>query len=310
MTVGIYAIICNKTWRSYVGQSVNIEKRVKTHFQLLRDNKHQNKTLQSDFNLYGLASFTSEIIEVVSDKAQLIQREKYYELFGCNLYNATVVGYHPIPQLSEKQISYYWSFVKITDINECWLWTGAVRNGYGKIKLRQKQISAHRLSFFLKNSNADNNVVVRHKCNNKLCCNPNHLITGTIQENKRDTRNALNNFTLNRAHVLDIRDKFSKNPNICESKMAEWFFDKYGITMSRSYLIDVGLGLRWGDDDYIPPIRSGRKLNFELADEIRALSRSGNSYGKIIKDFNVRYHISISASVISRIINNKLYKRV
>lgn len=39
---GIYAIICSKTWRSYIGSSCNIKKRLEVHYQQLKKGNHDN----------------------------------------------------------------------------------------------------------------------------------------------------------------------------------------------------------------------------------------------------------------------------
>ena len=59
------------------------------------------------------------------------------------------------------------------------------------IVINGKRISkkAHRISYALENNRLDlleifnRNEVVMHLCNNKLCCNPNHLILGTHHQN-------------------------------------------------------------------------------------------------------------------------------
>ena len=63
MKSGIYAIICRKTWRSYVGSSVDIDERLAGHFQCFRRKSHDNMGLQSDFNKYGEASFVTEVVD-------------------------------------------------------------------------------------------------------------------------------------------------------------------------------------------------------------------------------------------------------
>lgn len=65
----------------------------------------------------------------------------------------------------------------------CWEWLGPkAGTGYGVYSQ-----PAHRWAyFFAKGSLPDNQPVVRHTCDNPGCCNPNHLISGTHQDNMRD----------------------------------------------------------------------------------------------------------------------------
>lgn len=66
---------------------------------------------------------------------------------------------------------------------------------------------AHRLSLALATGRIeDPELVVRHKCDNRLCVNPNHLETGTQQENMEDRR---------------IRDRTARGQNNGRSKLTE-----------------------------------------------------------------------------------------
>lgn len=49
---GIYCIENTRNGRKYIGQSAIILDRKKSHYSLLRSNKHNNKDLQDDFNLF------------------------------------------------------------------------------------------------------------------------------------------------------------------------------------------------------------------------------------------------------------------
>jgi hypothetical protein len=70
--------------------------------------------------------------------------------------------------------------------NDCWPWTaGHTRYGYGYIRLGKKTVSAHRAVFALTHTLNDT-TVVRHSCDNRLCCNPGHLLAGTQQDNIDD----------------------------------------------------------------------------------------------------------------------------
>lgn len=310
MTCGIYAIVCTKTWRSYVGQSVNIERRTKDHFQRLRISAHTNPSLNSDFEKYGEDSFYIEVLEIVTDKSLLINREKYWSAFGYNLYGGES-GYLSIPKLTEKQINYFWSNVDIREENDCWEYKGSItESGYGRVKFEQKQCLAHRISFYLTNEEETSNVVICHRCNNKACVNPKHLYAGTIQDNNKDMYRSGSKGVLNWDWVGLIRDKFAENPSIPGRELHNWFSSNIAdIQFDRDYLIDVAMNIKWTDENYTPPTRMMRKLNFELAEEIRELSKNGMSYGKIVKLFLSKYNISINPSTISNIITNKLYRR-
>lgn len=57
MTIGIYQIKNKINGKVYIGQSINIEKRLKRHLNDLRKLKHRNQHLQNAFNKYGEKSW-------------------------------------------------------------------------------------------------------------------------------------------------------------------------------------------------------------------------------------------------------------
>ena len=59
---GIYGIRNIKNQRVYIGKSIHLEKRKRTHFSELRKGKHGNKPLQNAFNKYGEENFVFEIL--------------------------------------------------------------------------------------------------------------------------------------------------------------------------------------------------------------------------------------------------------
>lgn len=69
----------------------------------------------------------------------------------------------------------------------CIEWTGSTtRDGYGKVKIKHKTYAAHRLAYLIHNGYLSEGKEVMHKCDNKLCCNPDHLVEGTHKDNMQD----------------------------------------------------------------------------------------------------------------------------
>ena len=71
----------------------------------------------------------------------------------------------------------------------CWPYIGKRkhRDGYGYPKRNQKAILAHRWSYehhYQVSLTPD--IVVRHTCDNPLCCNPLHLLLGSQADNIKD----------------------------------------------------------------------------------------------------------------------------
>lgn len=70
--------------------------------------------------------------------------------------------------------------------NDCWVWTGALRNGYGAIKLPERVEYCHRLAWQLTFGEIPKGQFVCHKCDNRKCCHPGHLFLGSCADNQRD----------------------------------------------------------------------------------------------------------------------------
>jgi hypothetical protein len=71
-------------------------------------------------------------------------------------------------------------------LGQCWDWVGPVMGGYGKLKSLNKTVSIHRFSYLLHKGEIPTDMVVMHRCDNKICANPDHLETGTSIQNIKD----------------------------------------------------------------------------------------------------------------------------
>ncbi len=80
--IGIYKIkniINNKV---YIGSSINILDRKRTHLYKLRKNKHENNHLQNSFNKYGEKNFIFSIIIECDKEKRGEEEEKFIELYN------------------------------------------------------------------------------------------------------------------------------------------------------------------------------------------------------------------------------------
>jgi hypothetical protein len=81
----------------------------------------------------------------------------------------------------------FWAKVDRRSETECWPWKASTREGYGCIRQRNKVYSAHCVSWIIANgTQIPEGEIVRHTCDNRSCCNPAHLTTGSPLDNVRD----------------------------------------------------------------------------------------------------------------------------
>lgn len=117
----------------------------------------------------------------------------------------------------------------------CWLWTGMRdQEGYGRIPQRSRLCRlfdlhrAHRASYTLFVGPIPDGLVVRHKCRNRHCCNPDHLEVGTVYDNNQDKyRDDANSHILEEHEVLKIRELYATG-NYTIKGLSE----RYGVSWS------------------------------------------------------------------------------
>lgn len=86
-------------------------------------------------------------------------------------------------KLSPIEIAQFWSRVDAGPAFQCWEWKGAKNaTGYG----RCHGTGAHRVAYELANGEIPDGMLIRHKCDNPMCCNPKHLVPGTHRQNSGD----------------------------------------------------------------------------------------------------------------------------
>lgn len=79
-------------------------------------------------------------------------------------------------------------FEKVNKTETCWLWTGGWHrsSGYGAFTVLRNHLTPHRFSWTYHKGEIPEGYWVLHKCDKRLCVNPDHLFIGDLKLNVVD----------------------------------------------------------------------------------------------------------------------------
>ena len=69
----------------------------------------------------------------------------------------------------------------------CWEYRGTIeKRGYGVLEVDRRQWRAHRYMYVQTHGPVSDDLYICHKCDNRLCVNPDHLWLGSLRDNAID----------------------------------------------------------------------------------------------------------------------------
>jgi hypothetical protein len=130
----------------------------------------------------------------------------------------------------------------------CWPWTGSLNDkNIPYFSVSGKSYIAHRIVYHLFNSGTfrlDSPLFIRHiVCDNSICGNPAHMVTGTHQENMNDAV-AHGRFGLTIEQIDAIIKHNEEMPDVTHARLAAHFTHKFQRNVARSTITDILSGRR------------------------------------------------------------------
>lgn len=176
----------------------------------------------------------------------------------------------------------FWKRVDmIREGTECWPWLGCTNGRYGLVHwVDGRGHTASRVAYMAHHNltclPAD--VVIRHTCDNGMCCNPSHLIPGTVKDNVDDAvergqhpMGESHGMThLTEADVIAIRN----DPRILREIAAHY-------ACSISTISNIKSGVTWG---HIEGPKK-KRLNRLTPEQKAAIANDNRTYREIAEEY-------------------------
>jgi len=148
-------------------------------------------------------------------------------------------------KITSEIVKRFWEKVDVRSPDECWPWMAcAMGEGYGVLRVgigaQAKTVLTHRIAYTLvygtiPQCESYHGMLVRHSCDNRICCSPFHLSLGTAKDNTQDAikrgrlthGESVNSAKLTEAQVLELRESYARG-EVTRKELVK----KYGLTQS------------------------------------------------------------------------------
>jgi len=132
-------------------------------------------------------------------------------------------------------------WVPVTEAG-CWIWIGGIASGlqppYGCMRVGDKSVLAHRISWVLHRGEIPDGLCVLHKCDAPPCVNPAHLFLGSRGDNNTDRkRKGRNGDTRGEKHPASILTEEQVLEIRADTRLQREIAQSFGIAQGQISMI-------------------------------------------------------------------------
>jgi hypothetical protein len=286
----------------YIGSSVNMNERCRTHLRDLKYKNHYSKDIQK---MYDSGEYNIKIIILEKcEPEEVMQKESEYQYKwnkSCLLNKWRATNLEDIEPFLKKAVTLK-AYTENYTINDdgCKLAINVDKSGYGEMQVRvdeeNKYIKRHRIAYWEKHGTYPE--LIRHKCDNRGCYNADHLEEGNHRDNALDKRGDFperfeKKWLEFKGDVVKLTEEFEWKPNMN--------IIKGGGGSASVYEWEKKLGIRNKYPDIIER-RIGNKSNYsaEMKDFIRE-RLDKNTSQEIQDQFLEEFEMEVPRHVIYRL---------
>ena len=129
----------------------------------------------------------------------------------------------------------------------CWIWMKTTNGNYGQLHFHGRKELAHRASWIVHRGPIPGGMVICHRCDVRLCVNPDHLFVGTAKDNVSDMVRKGRMVQADRSGRRNPKAKLSAE-QVMEATQSDeptqHLADRFGVAYQTVWRIRKGIGWR------------------------------------------------------------------